>query len=534
MSKQTPAAPVKSNSVDDFSSPMLTSLEMLRSASRESNDAADPPPTHGLLVPSKKRTNSSYAYTMLLCGFTYHVCYRRDTPRGERVYWRCQLRGQCKARLITDIHGRIVVFTNPEHSHPSTANGLEMSAARRRQHAALQKTNSEREDETKEKKPKEGELKEDKQQDQQKLDQTVREIYEKIAAESRSAEAKRPRGVLDCLERSTTFDDSFLGVETPSMGSSVVSSTSVVFPDGNLSTIDRLLIQQNSEGYGSFADEEEDERHEADETNGRELPELLEEDEPQVAEPKEEEAAEEAVEPEAEEAISDEESVEIESEEEDEEDAHSPPTSANGSEINLEDVWNQISLLQTFNFAAATNHRNERKGATSSKPKKKAAVDLKAEEIVAERLHKIPLERAEAIGEAVAHSGVPSTNQTPTSPALQLQNNGLQADDRRSKGPVDSAALMESLRASGWSLSLAPTNNTRQQLWKSFRFADFNAAFGFMSRVALRAAALRAFPEWTNSAGVVHVRLPRDGRREIRAADLQLAAFMDRICGEQT
>ncbi|KAI6218137.1 putative pterin-4-alpha-carbinolamine dehydratase [Aphelenchoides fujianensis] len=527
MSKQTPAAPVKSNSVDDFSSPMLTSLEMLRSASRESNDAAEPPPTHGLLVPSKKRTNSSYAYTMLLCGFTFHVCYRRDTPRGERVYWRCQLRGQCKARLITDIHGRIVVFTNPEHSHPSTANGLEMSAARRRQHAAMQKTNSEREDETKEKKPKEEEEPKDtaveEQHDQRNLDQTVREIYEKIAAESRSAEAKRPRGVLDCLERSTTFDDSFLGVETPSMGSSVVSSTSVVFPEGNLSTIDRLLIQQNSEGYGSFADEEEDERHEAGEADGRELPELLEEDEAQEGEPKEEEAAEAAVE----EAISDEESTGIESEEEDE-DAHSPPTSTNGSEINLEDVWNQISLLQTFNFGTATNDRNDRK------PKKKAAVDIKADEIVAERMHKIPLETAEAIGEAAAHSGVPSTNPAASSPVLQFENGGLKTDDRKSKNLVDSTVLLESVRASGWSLSLAPTNNTRQQLWKSFRFADFNAAFGFMSRVALRAAALRAFPEWTNSAGVVHVRLPRDGRREIRPADLQLAAFMDRICGEQT
>jgi hypothetical protein len=77
-------------------------------------------PTHGLLVPSKKRTNSNFAYTMILQGHTYHVCYRRQTPRGERVYWRCQLRGQCKARLITDLDGKIVQFTNPNHSHPTS------------------------------------------------------------------------------------------------------------------------------------------------------------------------------------------------------------------------------------------------------------------------------------------------------------------------------------------------------------------------------------------------------------------------------
>jgi hypothetical protein len=45
----------------------------------------DSEPTHGLLVPSKKRTNSNFAYTMILRGHTYHVCYRRQTPRGERV-----------------------------------------------------------------------------------------------------------------------------------------------------------------------------------------------------------------------------------------------------------------------------------------------------------------------------------------------------------------------------------------------------------------------------------------------------------------
>ncbi|CAD5208088.1 unnamed protein product [Bursaphelenchus xylophilus] len=84
---------------------------------------AESQPTHGVLVPSKKRTSSNFAYTMALQDYTYHVCYRRQTPRGERVYWRCQLRSGCKARLITDLSGKIMQFTNPEHTHDPPKGG---------------------------------------------------------------------------------------------------------------------------------------------------------------------------------------------------------------------------------------------------------------------------------------------------------------------------------------------------------------------------------------------------------------------------
>ncbi|CAD5205627.1 unnamed protein product [Bursaphelenchus okinawaensis] len=91
--------------------------------SKSEEPSASGHPSHGILIPSKKRTNSNFAYTMTLEGYTYHVCYRRQTPRGERVYWRCQLRSGCKARLITNLSGKIMQFTNSEHTHDPPKGG---------------------------------------------------------------------------------------------------------------------------------------------------------------------------------------------------------------------------------------------------------------------------------------------------------------------------------------------------------------------------------------------------------------------------
>ena len=45
----------------------------------------------------------------------------------------------------------------------------------------------------------------------------------------------------------------------------------------------------------------------------------------------------------------------------------------------------------------------------------------------------------------------------------------------------------------GWSLV-----DGREAIHRSFRFADFSAAWGFMARVALVAEKLDHHPEWTN------------------------------------
>lgn len=69
----------------------------------------------------------------------------------------------------------------------------------------------------------------------------------------------------------------------------------------------------------------------------------------------------------------------------------------------------------------------------------------------------------------------------------------------------------------------------RDAIVKSFRFADFNAAFGFMTRVALLADKLDHHPEWSNVYNRVEVLLTTHDADGVTELDVALAAFMDQI-----
>lgn len=82
-------------------------------------------------------------------------------------------------------------------------------------------------------------------------------------------------------------------------------------------------------------------------------------------------------------------------------------------------------------------------------------------------------------------------------------------------------------RLSGWS---ADTSG-RDAIVKTFRFDDFNAAFGFMTRVALMADKLDHHPEWFNVYNRVEVLLATHDADGVTELDVTLAAFMDVIAG---
>ena len=69
----------------------------------------------------------------------------------------------------------------------------------------------------------------------------------------------------------------------------------------------------------------------------------------------------------------------------------------------------------------------------------------------------------------------------------------------------------------------------RETLVRTFSFADFNAAFGFMSRVALMAEKLDHHPEWFNVYNRVEVTLTTHDAGGVTELDLRLARFMDEI-----
>lgn len=66
---------------------------------------------------------------------------------------------------------------------------------------------------------------------------------------------------------------------------------------------------------------------------------------------------------------------------------------------------------------------------------------------------------------------------------------------------------------------------------RTVHFADFNAAFAFMTRVALKAEVMNHHPEWSNVYNRVTVRLTTHDAGGVTALDLALAGFIDSIAG---
>jgi 4a-hydroxytetrahydrobiopterin dehydratase len=71
----------------------------------------------------------------------------------------------------------------------------------------------------------------------------------------------------------------------------------------------------------------------------------------------------------------------------------------------------------------------------------------------------------------------------------------------------------------------------RDAIARSFKFKDFNAAFGFMTRAALVAEQMNHHPEWFNVWNRVDVTLSTHDAGGLTERDLKLAEAMDRIAG---
>lgn len=71
----------------------------------------------------------------------------------------------------------------------------------------------------------------------------------------------------------------------------------------------------------------------------------------------------------------------------------------------------------------------------------------------------------------------------------------------------------------------------RDAIARSYKFADFNEAFGFMTRVALKADKMDHHPEWSNVYSKVDVVLTTHDARGVTDKDVELARFMDEAAG---
>ena len=91
---------------------------------------------------------------------------------------------------------------------------------------------------------------------------------------------------------------------------------------------------------------------------------------------------------------------------------------------------------------------------------------------------------------------------------------------------IGADAALSTLEAegfAGWS-----KDSGRDALSKTFRFADFNAAFGWMTRAALTAEKLDHHPEWFNVYNRVEVTLSTHDAGGVTELDVALARSMER------
>ncbi|WP_174364340.1 4a-hydroxytetrahydrobiopterin dehydratase [uncultured Caballeronia sp.] len=92
-------------------------------------------------------------------------------------------------------------------------------------------------------------------------------------------------------------------------------------------------------------------------------------------------------------------------------------------------------------------------------------------------------------------------------------------------GKLTGKALTDALaKLKGWT-----EVSGRSAIEKKFEFADFNEAWGFMTRVALTADKADHHPEWSNVYNKVEITLSTHEAKGLTSRDAKLARFIDSI-----
>ena len=88
----------------------------------------------------------------------------------------------------------------------------------------------------------------------------------------------------------------------------------------------------------------------------------------------------------------------------------------------------------------------------------------------------------------------------------------------------DRTAILASM--DGWSEEAGG-----EKIAKTFKFSGFDSAWGFMTRVAIKAQSMYHHPEWSNVYSTVEVALTTHDAGGVTELDIELAKYMDVAAG---
>lgn len=74
----------------------------------------------------------------------------------------------------------------------------------------------------------------------------------------------------------------------------------------------------------------------------------------------------------------------------------------------------------------------------------------------------------------------------------------------------------------------------RDAIARTFKFANFSEAFGFMARVALAAEKMDHHPDWTNVYDRVDIVLSSHDIGGVSERDIKLASMIDKLAGAKS
>uniref|UniRef100_A0AC34RID3 4a-hydroxytetrahydrobiopterin dehydratase n=1 Tax=Panagrolaimus sp. JU765 TaxID=591449 RepID=A0AC34RID3_9BILA len=89
---------------------------------------------------------------------------------------------------------------------------------------------------------------------------------------------------------------------------------------------------------------------------------------------------------------------------------------------------------------------------------------------------------------------------------------------------VQRQELLQPLLDNGWKMV-----EDRDAIQKSFNFKNFNEAWGFMTRIALKADKVDHHPEWFNVYNKVDITLSSHDVKGLSERDIRLGTYIDNV-----